>query len=156
MFISIVPCHMIEDSVLNPYLVSAFLPVLTYLSTNASPRLTIIGIVRCIYFWRTRAMSNPTINLMPLAYWSCIETLVAIICACLPDSRFFFSSLVPKFYKSVASSYKVSTPSSYSTLSGSSKPSSRQAGKVAKDDLEKIELETDITSITVTTTKSSV
>ena len=150
------PCHMIEDSVLNSYLVSTFLPISIYLSTNASSRLTIIGIVRCIYFWRTRAMSNPTINLMPLAYWSCIETLVAIMCACLPDSRFFFSSLVPKFYKSVASSYKTSTPSSYSTLSGSSKPSSRQAGKAARDDLEKIELETDITSITVTTTKSSV
>jgi hypothetical protein len=41
---------------------------------------------------------------MPLAYWSCIETLTAIICACLPDSRFFFSRLVPQLYRSLASS----------------------------------------------------
>lgn len=62
---------------------------------------------------------------MPLAYWSCAETLVAIMCACLPDSRFFFSRLVPKFYKTLSSSiyHKSSdrassaTPGSYRTLS---------------------------------------
>lgn len=101
-------------------------PRCTYVRhTNHPSRLTIVGIVRCVTFWRTRSSANPTINLMPLAYWSCAETLVAIMCACLPDSRFFFSRLVPKFYKTLASSihHKSSdrassaTPGSYRTLS---------------------------------------
>lgn len=65
-----------------------------------------MGIVRCVAFWSTRAANNPTIDLMPLAYWSCIECLTAILCACLPDCRFFFSRLVPTFYRAVASSVR--------------------------------------------------
>ncbi|KAL2283109.1 hypothetical protein FJTKL_10211 [Diaporthe vaccinii] len=110
--------------------------------------LTIVGIVRCIAFWRTRSSANPTINLMPLAYWSCAETLVAIMCACLPDSRFFFSRLVPKFYKTVASSIhhkstdraSSATPGSYRTLSNisgskgsSKKPLQRESKRPRKE-----------------------
>jgi hypothetical protein len=89
-------------------------------------RVTIVGIVRCIYFWRTRNLSNPTINLMPLAYWSCVETLTAIICASLPDSRFFFLRLVPQFYTSVVSPSRKSSSvtRSYWTLGGTSTQSS--------------------------------
>ncbi|KAI3396297.1 hypothetical protein diail_12319 [Diaporthe ilicicola] len=116
--------------------------------------LTVVGIVRCVFFWRTRSSQNPTIALMPLAYWSCIETMVAIMCACLPDSRFFFSRLVPKFYKTVTSSLyhksasdrsSAATPGSYRTLSNTigSKDSSKRA-KRKQDDCE------EMTGITVT------
>lgn len=34
----------------------------------------------------------------PLGYWTDFESCVAVICACLPDSRFFFSRLIPKTF----------------------------------------------------------
>ncbi|KAK2601160.1 hypothetical protein N8I77_010630 [Diaporthe amygdali] len=127
--------------------------------------LTIVGIVRCVTFWRTRSSANPTINLMPLAYWSCAETLVAIMCACLPDSRFFFSRLVPKFYKTVTSSiYHKSTdrassaPGSYRTLSNisGSKGSSRKPLQKAKSKEMDAEEMAGITVTASTVTASTV
>lgn len=32
----------------------------------------------------------------PLGYWTLYEACIAVICACMPDSRFFFSRLLPK------------------------------------------------------------
>ncbi|POS72588.1 CFEM domain-containing protein [Diaporthe helianthi] len=80
------------------------LPIYETTKLQLSRTKKLVCIVRCVTFWRTRSIANPTINLMPLAIWSCIETLVAIMCACLPDSRFFFSRLVPNFYKTLSSS----------------------------------------------------
>lgn len=126
--------------------------MLQHVLTHQS-RLTIVGIVRCVTFWRTRSSANPTINLMPLAYWSCAETLVAIMCACLPDSRFFFSRLVPKFYKTLASSIyhkssdkSTGTPGSYRTLSnlsgskGSSQKPIQKASKGPRKECDEEEM----------------
>lgn len=95
---------------------------------------------------------------MPLAYWSCIETLVAIICACLPDSRFFFSRLVPKFYKTLSSSIyhkssdkSTGTPGSYRTLSNisGSKGSSQKLGPRASKGARKQSDEEEMTGFSV-------
>lgn len=94
---------------------------------------------------------------MPLAYWSCAETLVAIMCACLPDSRFFFSKLVPKFYKTLSSSiYHKSTDRSSSATGSwrtagninSSKGSSQKP--IQKASRKKEADEEEMTGITVT------
>lgn len=90
---------------------------------------------------------------MPLAFWSCAETMVAIMCACLPDSRFFFSRLVPRFYKTLSSSIhhkcsdKSSTaPGSYRTLSnttdskGSSQKPLQRAGKGPRKEADEEEM----------------
>jgi hypothetical protein len=97
---------------------------------------------------------------MPLAYWSCAETLVAIMCACLPDSRFFFSKLVPKFYRTLSSSIyhkssnrASSSPGSWRTLDNinSSKGSSQKPiQRPNKASRKKEADEEEMTGITVT------
>lgn len=34
----------------------------------------------------------------PLGYWTNFEASIAVICACVPDSRFFLSRLIPKTF----------------------------------------------------------
>lgn len=52
----------------------------------------------------------------PLGYWTDFEASIAIICACLPDSRFFFSRLIPKTLGwSTAKATKASSPYHMST-----------------------------------------
>ncbi|KAJ4395948.1 hypothetical protein N0V93_000164 [Gnomoniopsis smithogilvyi] len=77
---------------------------------------TIVGIVRCVAIWDTRVITNLTVDMAPLGYWTDFEASIAIICACLPDSRFFFSRLIPKtFGWSTAKATMASTPYHIST-----------------------------------------
>lgn len=80
---------------------------------------------------------------MPLGYWSCIETLVAIMCACLPDCRFFFTRLVPGFVQ------KSFLSKSYWTLGGSAATSQQRKGthgSSGKDEESAIRVTTNVTA----------
>lgn len=64
----------------------------------------------------------------PLGYWSDFEAFIAIICACLPDSRFFIGHMKPQF---LSSRRKTTSGGSPHVASASSWYSRKSGGKKA-------------------------
>lgn len=71
----------------------------------------------------------------PLGYWTDFEACIAVICACLPDSRFFFSRLLPKLFGWASAKDTTSnTPyriSDLSPLSARAKSSRKTTGRIS-------------------------
>ena len=73
--------------------------------------VTVVSVLRLqtlIHFANTR---NPTWDYFGIAVWSVTETMVGIICACLPMAKVFFTQLVPQWLgMTVASTRNAPTP----------------------------------------------